>query len=198
MGTFREHTEWRELVRTTCIEIEDVHTRNLAEQNVFNEFILDQHDTLELSNESEDGGNYVLWTGLSGDLSIEGEGIGVDDGAALGGNTRRAPIQGIQIVASMGQSCDPNTMGDLDGNGSVEFADFLILSENFGSEVSGHQEGDIDCNGSVEFADFLVLSENFGSTVGSTVGAAASVPEPSAHLLLGVSMLLIGAIRRRN
>lgn len=76
----------------------DLYTRNLAEQNVFNEFIFDQHDTLEGSNNSADGGNYVLWTGLSGDLTIEGEGIGVEDGAAFGGNTRRAPIQGIQIV----------------------------------------------------------------------------------------------------
>lgn len=31
--------------------------------------------------------------------------------------------------------CDPNSMGDLDGNGTVEFADFLILSGNFGSTL---------------------------------------------------------------
>ena len=71
--------------------------------------------------------------------------------------------------------CDPNSQGDLDGNGVVEFADFLILGRMFGQEVSLHSEGDIDCNGRVEFADFLVLSANFGLTLPSV----ESVPEPS-------------------
>ena len=87
--------------------------------------------------------------------------------------------------------CDPGTGGDLDGNGKVEFADFLVLSGNFGNDVTSHADGDIDCNGKVEFADFLVLSGNFGNDV----GGAQSVPEPS-----GVSLLLIGlaAIARRR
>jgi hypothetical protein len=85
-------------------------------------------------------------------------------------------------------SCDPNSQGDLDGNGSVEFADFLVLSANFGSEVGSHTEGDIDCSGDVAFADFLIMSANFGSTVGAE---AASVPEPSALALLSFAGLSI-------
>ena len=87
----------------------------------------------------------------------------------------------------------PNSQGDLDGNGKVEFADFLVLSENFGSDASDHTTGDIDCNGKVEFSDFLVLSENFGTDVGQ----ASSVPEPS-----GIVLLVIGGfavlLRRRK
>ena len=89
--------------------------------------------------------------------------------------------------------CDPDSSGDLDGNGKVEFADFLILSGNFGNEVSSHAEGDIDCNGKVEFADFLVLSGNFGNDVG-----VAAVPEPASCVTLGIAGLLIAGLRRRR
>lgn len=93
-------------------------------------------------------------------------------------------------------ACDPSTQGDLDGNGTVEFADFLVLSANFGSEVADHTLGDVDCNGTVEFADFLALSANFGNTVAGT--AAEAVPEPSAILLFGLAALGIGCLRRRK
>jgi len=82
-------------------------------------------------------------------------------------------------------SCDPNTGGDIDGDGMVAFADFLVLSTNFGMAADGPSEGDIDCNGQVEFADFLVLSNNFGTAV-----ATSAVPEPSGWCL--VSLLLLG------
>jgi len=93
-----------------------------------------------------------------------------------------------------GVICDPNSGGDLDGNGIVDFADFLVLSGNFGNEVPSHMEGDIDCNGIVEFADFLVLSGNFGNTV----GGVAAVPEPNGWLLMGLASLMIGVLRPRR
>ena len=117
----------------------DLYTRNLAEQNVFNGFILDQHDTLEDSNASADGGNYVYWSGLSGDLLIEGQGIGVDDGAALGGNTRRAPIQGIQIVSG-NFVIPPAAVGGRDeiGNQSIDGTrGNLMYGEPSGDLVAG-------------------------------------------------------------
>ena len=99
-----------------------------------------------------------------------------------------------RLIFAEGAGCDPNTGGDLDGNGKVEFADFLILSGNFGNEVADHTQGDIDCNGSVGFADFLVLSANFGTTVGE----AASVPEPSGLVLLSLAGAACGVLRRRR
>ena len=98
-------------------------------------------------------------------------------------------LEKIELITS----CNPDSQGDLDGNGKVEFADFLTLSANFGMTVSDHTEGDIDCNGKVEFADFLELSANFGKTV-----AAQSVPEPSGHFLIVLAALSGMLVRRRR
>ena len=82
----------------------------------------------------------------------------------------------------------PTQPGDADLNGTVEFADFLILSENFG--LPGHwAEGDFDFSGNVGFADFLIQSQNFGQT------SAATVPEPSCGVWL---VLLVCTARRRR
>ena len=51
---------------------------------------------------------------------------------------------------------------DLNGNGAVEFDDFLLLSQNFGT--SGESAADIDGDGEVGFGDFLLLSSEFGRT----------------------------------
>ena len=57
--------------------------------------------------------------------------------------------------------------GDLDGNGVVDFGDFLVLSSNLGQR-SGADGGDIDCNGVVTAADFERLSVNFGQVFQDT------------------------------
>jgi len=57
----------------------------------------------------------------------------------------------------------PRFPGDVDGNDRVEFADFLVLANNFGQQVDrAFADGDFDDNGFVEFADFLLLANNFG------------------------------------
>ncbi len=75
--------------------------------------------------------------------------------------------------------------GDADGNGTVEFSDFLSLSRNFGREPADWGEGDFDRDGSVGFSDFLRLSRNFGRTT-----KAFSVPEPSQSAWLLVVLWL--------
>lgn len=53
--------------------------------------------------------------------------------------------------------------GDFDLNGKVEFADFLVLSANFGKQTdTTWDQGDADGDGTIGFADFLLLSSNFG------------------------------------
>lgn len=53
---------------------------------------------------------------------------------------------------------------DLDLSGTVDFADFLTLSANFGrTDEVPWSAGDLDQDGEVGFADFLRLSAKFGS-----------------------------------
>ncbi len=82
--------------------------------------------------------------------------------------------------------------GDLDGDGDVAFADFLILSDGFGDEGT-YLDGDLDCDGEVGFSDFLVLSFNFGQTNQEI----AAVPEPSLWAFLP-AMLSLTMLRKRR
>jgi len=65
---------------------------------------------------------------------------------------------------------------DFDGNGVVDFGDFLLLSQHFGKDVYLHSSGDADCSGEVDFSDFLTLSSEFGGV------AAVSVPEVGTRI----------------
>jgi hypothetical protein len=88
-----------------------------------------------------------------------------------------------------------NTLpGDLDGNGDVAFADFLVLSGNFGQDLPSYAAGNIDLTGPVDFADFLALSGNFGQTpAGATLSA---VPEPHGILPMLLGLLTSLSLRR--
>jgi len=61
-----------------------------------------------------------------------------------------------------------NLPGDLDCDGVVAFADFLVLSENFGNDVATTADGDLDGDGSVQFPDFLIFAREFGKTSPTT------------------------------
>ena len=62
--------------------------------------------------------------------------------------------------------------GDVNGDGKVNFRDFLIMSENFGTNVASRGEGDLDGDRQVQFSDFLILSANFGRKLESSVARA--------------------------
>ncbi len=83
--------------------------------------------------------------------------------------------------------------GDVDGNGVVEFEDFIILSTNFGTNQPW-TGGDFDGDGLVAFADFLKVSTNFQGIA----PGAQSVPEPSCGPLLCLGMFLMLGSRRRR
>ena len=73
------------------------------------------------------------------------------------------PFEGDELFVIRGQGITSSIPGDADGNGIVEFADFLILSSNFGrADGVTRGDGDFDGSGVVDFADFLVLSANYG------------------------------------
>ena len=84
--------------------------------------------------------------------------------------------------------------GDIDGNGEVAFADFLVLSANFGNDGT-YLDGNLDLIDDIAFADFLILSANFGQSAGEV---AAAVPEPSSWALLAMSVAACGMCRGRR
>lgn len=82
--------------------------------------------------------------------------------------------------------------GDTDGDGAVDFEDFVTLAANFGGPGS-YTEGDLDRNGQVEFDDFVLLSLNFGTTL-----EARPVPEPSLGIMLLPVLAAACVVRARR
>ncbi len=81
---------------------------------------------------------------------------------------------------------------DATGDGDVDFADFVILANNFDNQNTTFSSGDFDCNNETQFADFVILANLFGQS--ST--AAVAVPEPSSFAFLAMGALLIGLAHR--
>ena len=71
--------------------------------------------------------------------------------------------------------------GDIDGDGEVQFPDFVILANHFGSQVPAGTLGDLDGDGVVQFPDFVILANNFGrklepQAAGLVSGTAVASP----------------------
>ena len=138
-------------------------------------------------------GGYTIDAGLVGEFTgarIAQAGINFDDiigSAPLVANPGDCNNDGVVNADDLQCACGTGVIdsvleqtgllrGDLDGNGEVEFVDFLVMSTNFGTADVGYGGGDLDCDGTVAFADFLTLSTNFGMTS----SAIATVPEPAS------------------
>lgn len=66
--------------------------------------------------------------------------------------------------------------GDANLDNRVNFADLIILAQNYGSQTASWQTGDFNNDHKVGFPDLIVLAQNYGD-----VGIAASVvPTPSS------------------
>ena len=85
--------------------------------------------------------------------------------------TLSVTLTGVSIVVP----ADPRA--DSDGNGSIEFADFLSFAKAFGSADAAF---DIDDSGTVDFGDFLVFAKNFGKSINSSLSRRAACPTTSS------------------
>ena len=76
--------------------------------------------------------------------------------------------------------------GDFDGNGTVDFPDFLVLVDHFGQTPATYADGNLDLENGVGFQDFVIFADSFGK---SAVTSVQSVPEPSSWCLAFVGLL---------
>ena len=60
------------------------------------------------------------------------------------------------------ESQPPTVAGDVNHDGTVNFADLLLLAQQYGStSVPLFESGDLDGDGKVSFADLLILAQNY-------------------------------------
>jgi hypothetical protein len=94
----------------------------------------------------------------------------------------------------------PALLGDTDGNGIVNIADFEPIRANFRKSVSMRSEGDLVRNGVVDFADFRQWKDAFtaagGSLAGLNLNFGANVPEPSAAIIVLSAAIALVCYRR--
>ena len=75
----------------------------------------------------------------------------------------------IQALIVIRQAPSQTRSADLDGDGDVDFSDFLLFAAAFGTSEGGpgyNAAADLDGNGTVAFSDFLIFANAFGKPVG--------------------------------
>jgi hypothetical protein len=104
------------------------------------------------------GGGHIEWK-INGEPLVIIDGVRAPNGndvVADGGVTSLDLLFAVQYHGGFGP-------GDADLDGDVDFADFLILSENLG-EPGGWGQGNFNLDDQVDSADLFILSENFGAS----------------------------------
>jgi prepilin-type N-terminal cleavage/methylation domain-containing protein len=91
-----------------------------------------------------------------------------------------------------------DTLGDYDGNGDVEMADYDTWRDAFGDDLA---EVDGNGNGVVDAADYVLWRKMFGAAGGGGASSVGGVPEPTTAASGFLGLLLLGAgglIRKRK
>jgi hypothetical protein len=87
-------------------------------------------------------------------------------------------------------------VGDYNGDGFVNLADYTVWRDTLGSTTDLAADG--NNNGSIEAGDYNLWKSNFGSSSGSLAAvSSAQVPEPSTVVLLTL-LATVGFVARRR
>jgi fibronectin-binding autotransporter adhesin len=101
-------------------------------------------------------------------------------------NTSKIYTTGVLSVIS-------TLLGDYNGNGIVDAADYTVWRDHLGQSITLPND---TTPGSVTQADYDVWKTNFGNHAGSGAGANAGVAEPSTFVLLFAGILTLCCRRR--
>jgi hypothetical protein len=90
---------------------------------------------------------------------------------ASGGEDKRI----VRIVSSINNQASTDIVGDFNSDGEVDFSDFFVFADFFGSESITH---DLDSSGLVDFSDFFLFADNFGieGPSGTAIVIAVDIP----------------------
>jgi hypothetical protein len=66
-------------------------------------------------------------------------------------------------------------VGDINGDGTVGFADLLTLAQNYNGIGKDWAHGDLNYDGAVGFADLLSLAQHYNQTAAATAASTDSM-----------------------
>ncbi len=90
-------------------------------------------------------------------------------------------------------------VGDYNGDGTVNAADYTMWRTTFGSVVTPGTQADGNGNGVVDVGDYLVWRKHLPLGGGTTFGAdAAAIPEPTSLLLIAAATIGLLTSRKRG
>jgi hypothetical protein len=132
---------------------------------------------------------------LAGDEALES--IAIDGGRALGGHeafdSPGAENSGRVIVFDI-------LVGDFNGNGVVDTADYTVWRDSQGQAVEAFASGDANGDTQVDEADYLLWKANFGVAAPvTTIGELAvgnGVPEPATATIVLIALGFAATVRR--
>jgi hypothetical protein len=113
----------------------------------------------------------------------------------------------ISGTAGIGPILSPTTapLGDYNGDGIVDAADYTVWRDHLGQTVTPGTNGDTNGDGTVDQTDYGIWAANFGQTAagaGATSGATgsasanAAVPEPATAVFSLLALPLFGSTAR--
>lgn len=106
---------------------------------------------------------FLVLPGFSGETSIELIGGRLTLGTDISNYTSDLIVSVSGIAGSVVKTPDFN------GNGTVDFPDFLLFASAFGKKIgdTGYSDAlDLDNSGTIDFPDFLTFAQQFGKPVG--------------------------------
>jgi hypothetical protein len=99
-----------------------------------------------------------------------------------------------QIINTVTMNAGSMIAGDVDGNGSVNIADFNVIRNNYGMTVDNRNQGDLSGDSLVSLADLRLWK----AVAAPADIAAAVIPEPASVALVLSGVAAVLAMRRRS